>query len=492
MANDGTSITPVVLCGGSGTRMWPLSRGGYAKQFLSLVGDSSLLQQTVSRLAAVPSVAPPLLIANNEQRFLVAEQLRSAGIGWGRIVLEPAARNTAPAVAAAALLAQQSGEQTIMLVLPSDHLVQHVDVFGKLVETGQRVAQTGKLVTFGIVPDRPHTGYGYIRRGASLDIDGLAYAVDSFVEKPDSARAEQFLADGSYYWNSGMFMFRADVYLDELERHHPLMLAQVRAAVESGQLDLDFLRLDAKAFEACPSDSIDFAVMEKSDRTALVEANALGWSDIGSWEALAEVTSSDEAGNNLIGDVFVHNTGNCYLRSEHRVVAAVGVSDLVVVETADAVLVTHKNSSQDVKKIVEQLNGASRRESVHHRKVYRPWGSYEGLDEGDRFQVKRIIVKPGASLSLQKHFHRAEHWVVVKGTARVVNGDQEILLTENQSTYIPLGAVHRLENPGKLPLELIEVQSGSYLGEDDIVRLQDNYGRDAVAGSAQASTATGG
>lgn len=482
MANDSISITPVVLCGGSGTRMWPLSRGGYAKQFLSLVGEASLLQQTVSRLSTIPSVEPLLLIANHEQRFMVAEQLRSAGVEWGRIVLEPVARNTAPAVAAAALLAQQSGEQSIMLVLPSDHMVQNVEAFCKLVETGGRVAQTGKLVTFGIVPDRPHTGYGYIRRGESLDIDGLAYAVDRFVEKPDSKRAEQFIDDGNYYWNSGMFMFRADVYLQELERHHPQMLAQVRAAVDSGQLDLDFLRLDTKAFETCPSDSIDFAVMEKSDNTALVEADALGWSDIGSWEALAEVTPADEAGNNVIGDVIVHNADHCYLRSEHRMVAVVGVSDLVVVETADAVLIAHKNSSQDVKKIVEQLNVAGRRESVSHRKVYRPWGSYEGLDEGDRFQVKRIIVKPGASLSLQKHFHRAEHWIVVKGTARVVNGDQEILLTENQSTYIPLGTVHRLENPGKLPLELIEVQSGAYLGEDDIVRLQDNYGRDAAVG----------
>jgi mannose-1-phosphate guanylyltransferase / mannose-6-phosphate isomerase len=461
--------------------MWPLSRGGYAKQFLSLIGEESLLQQTVRRVGAIAAVAPSILIANQEQRFMVAEQLRSIGINWGKIVLEPAARNTAPAVAAAALLAQRTDEQAILLVLPSDHIVQNGDVFTRLVDIGRRVAATGKLVTFGIVPDRPHTGYGYIRRGVGLDVDG-AFAVDSFVEKPDSARAEQFLADGGYYWNSGMFMFRADVYLRELERHHPKMLEQVRAAVDKGQLDLDFLRLDAEAFEACPSDSIDFAVMEKSDKTAVVEANALGWSDIGSWEALSEVTPRDASGNNLLGDVLTHQVENCYLRSEHRVVAAVGVRDLVVVETADAVLIAHKDASQDVKKIVEQLNVAGRPESVSHRKVYRPWGSYEGLDEGDRFQVKRIIVKPGASLSLQMHFHRAEHWVVVKGTARVVNGDQEILLAENQSTYIPLGVTHRLENPGKLPLELIEVQSGSYLGEDDIVRLHDNYGRDAKPG----------
>ncbi|CAM2176580.1 mannose-1-phosphate guanylyltransferase [Paraburkholderia sacchari] len=467
--------------------MWPLSRGGYAKQFLSLIGEESLLQQTVLRLAAIQAVEPSILIANQEQRFMVAEQLRTVGVNWGRIVLEPFARNTAPAVAAAALLAQRANERAIMLVLPSDHIIQNADVFAKLVEIGRRVAATGKLVTFGIVPDRPHTGYGYIRRGESLNVEGLAYSVDSFVEKPDSARAEQFLADGGYYWNSGMFMFRADAYLSELERHHPEMLAQVRAAVDSGQLDLDFLRLDSTAFEACPSDSIDFAVMEKSDKTAVVEANALGWSDIGSWEALSDVTAHDAKRNNLLGDVLVDNVENCYLRSEHRVVAAVGVSDLVVVETADAVLIAHKNASQDVKKIVEQLNVAGRRESVSHRKVYRPWGSYEGLDEGDRFQVKRIIVKPGASLSLQMHFHRAEHWIVVKGTARVVNGDQEILLTENQSTYIPLGMTHRLENPGKLPLELIEVQSGAYLGEDDIVRLQDNYGRDAKPRAGEAS-----
>ncbi|WP_322042774.1 mannose-1-phosphate guanylyltransferase/mannose-6-phosphate isomerase [Paraburkholderia sp. J67] len=480
MAIDTPNITPVVLCGGSGTRMWPLSRGGYAKQFLSLVGNESLLQQTVLRLASLENVEPLILIANQDQRFMVAEQLRSVGVERGRIVLEPVARNTAPAVAAAALLAQRSDERAIMLVLPSDHVVQNADAFARLVQTGRRVAAMGRLVTFGIVPDRPHTGYGYIRRGESLNVDGIAYAVDRFVEKPDRERAERFLQEGNYSWNSGMFMFRADVYLAELERHHPQMLAQVRAAVESGQLDLDFLRLDAQAFDACPSDSIDFAVMEKSDKTALVEANELGWSDIGSWEALSEVTPSDAARNNVIGDVLVHDVSNCYLRSEHRVVAAVGVSDLVVVETADAVLIAHKDSSQDVKKIVEQLNGAGRRESVSHRKVYRPWGSYEGIDEGDRFQVKRIIVKPGASLSLQMHFHRAEHWIVVKGTARVVNGDKEILLAENQSTYIPLGAMHRLENPGKLPLELIEVQSGAYLGEDDIVRVQDNYGRVAT------------
>ncbi len=475
-----TSITPVILCGGSGTRMWPLSRGGYAKQFLSLVGSDSLLQQTALRLRDTPDITPPLLLANQEQRFLVAEQLRTVGVAWEKIVLEPVGRNTAPAVAVAALLAQRSNPDAILLVLPSDHIVQNAEVFSQLIDIGRRVSAEGRLVTFGIVPDRPHTGYGYIRRGAMLGVDSRAYSVDSFVEKPDITRAAQFLKEAKYYWNSGMFMFRADVYLRELERHQPKILLQVLAAVDGGQTDLDFLRLDTEAFEACPSDSIDFAVMEKAEGAAVIEAGDLGWSDIGSWEALSDVSPCDKLGNNVIGDVLLHDVRNSYLRSEHRMVAVVGLADVVVVETADAVLVTHKNASQDVKKIVEQLNFAGRQESITHRRVYRPWGSYEGIDQGDRFQVKRITVNPGASLSLQMHFHRAEHWIVVKGTARVLNGDQEILLSENQSTYIPLGATHRLENPGKLPLELIEVQSGAYLGEDDIVRLHDHYGRDTA------------
>ncbi|AZN36843.1 mannose-1-phosphate guanylyltransferase/mannose-6-phosphate isomerase [Iodobacter ciconiae] len=469
------SITPVILCGGSGSRMWPLSRGGYPKQFLKLHGDQSLLQQTATRLQGMADVAAPLLISNQEHRFLVAEQLRAVGMGDSRVVLEPMGRNTAPAVAAAALIALEDNPDAMLLVLPSDHVIQFGDVFQALVAQAATVAATGKLVTFGITPTEPQTGYGYIRRGERLA--GDAYAVAAFVEKPNTERAAEFLASGDYYWNSGMFMFRADAYVREMAAYQPAMLQAVQVAVSKGVRDLDFLRLDSDAFAACESDSIDYAVMEKTAHAAVVAAAGLGWSDIGSWSALRDVTPQDEAGNSVLGDVMLDRVSGSYIRSETRMIAAIGVQDLVIVETADAVLVAHKDRVQDVKKIVERLNQAGRSESVTHRRVYRPWGSYEGIDAGSRFQVKRIVVNPGASLSLQMHYHRAEHWIVVKGTARVVNGDQEILLSENQSTYIPLGTTHRLENPGKMPLELIEVQSGSYLGEDDIVRFEDVYGR---------------
>lgn len=469
------SITPVILCGGSGSRMWPLSRGGYPKQFLKLHGDQSLLQQTATRLKGVAGVAAPLLISNQEHRFLVAEQMRGAGMADARVVLEPMGRNTAPAVAAAALIALEGNPDAMLLVLPSDHVIVKTDIFKALVAQAAEIAAQGRLVTFGITPTEPHTGYGYIRRGDALS--GDAFAVAAFVEKPDAARAAEFLASGDYYWNSGMFMFRADVYVREMAQYQPEMLASVQAAVSNGVRDLDFLRLDSAAFAACESDSIDYAVMEKTSHAAVIAAADLGWSDIGSWSALREVTPQDEEGNSVLGDVMLDRVSGCYIRSESRMIAAIGVQDLVIVETADAVLVAHKDHVQDVKKIVERLNSAGRSESVTHRRVYRPWGSYEGIDAGSRFQVKRIVVNPGATLSLQMHYHRAEHWIVVKGTARVVNGDQEILLSENQSTYIPLGTTHRLENPGKLPLELIEVQSGSYLGEDDIVRFEDVYGR---------------
>lgn len=468
-------IIPVILSGGSGTRMWPLSRAAYPKQFLTLNGKHSLLQQTALRVKGMLDVAAPIIISNAEQRFLVAEQMRALKMVPSHIVLEPVGRNTAPAVAVAALLAAQVDPDALLLVLPSDHVIQHEDTFRALVERAACVAADDYLVTFGIQPTTPHTGYGYIRRGVELDQGG--YAVDAFVEKPNAEKAAGFLADGSYYWNSGMFLFKASVYLKELGRVQPAMLQQVELAVQQAREDLDFLRLDEAAFAASPAESIDYAVMEHTDRAAVIEAADLGWNDIGSWTALAEVAAQDESGNNLLGDVLAEDVRDSYIRAESRMVAAIGLDNLIIVETADAVLVADKNRAQDVKKIVDRLNAEGRSETILHRRVFRPWGSYEGVDAGERFQVKRIVVNPGATLSLQMHHHRAEHWIVVKGTAKVVNGEKEFLLTENQSTYIPLGTVHRLENPGKLPLELIEVQSGSYLGEDDIVRFEDQYGR---------------
>lgn len=473
-------ITPVILCGGSGTRMWPLSRGGFPKQYLALYGDETLVQQTATRLHGLENVADPLFITNQEQRFLVAEQMRAIGVKPATTVLEPVGRNTAPAVAAAALVALKADSEAILLVLPSDHVIRHGNVFRQLVQRATVLAQAGKLVTFGIQPTTPNTGYGYIRRGMELQALAGSYEVDAFVEKPDALKAQKFIDEGSYYWNSGMFMFKASVYLEELGRINADMLRQVGFAVERAEQDQDFLRLDSESFEACPADSIDYAVMERTDHAAVVEAVGLGWSDIGSWDALAEIAPADEDGNNLIGDVLTDRVSHCYIRSENRMVAAIGVSDLVIVETADAVLVSTREGAQDVKKIVARLSASGRSESVTHRKVFRPWGSYEGLDQAERFQVKRIIVNPGCSLSLQMHHHRAEHWIVVRGTAIVVNGNEELLLTENQSTYIPLGVTHRLVNPGKIPLEIIEVQSGPYLGEDDIVRFNDVYGRIAT------------
>ena len=468
-------IIPVILSGGSGTRMWPLSRAAYPKQFLALNGEHSLLQQTALRVKGVANVAAPIIISNAEQRFLVAEQMRALKMAPSHIVLEPVGRNTAPAVAVAALLAAQFDPDALLLVLPSDHVIQHEDTFRDLVERATNIAADDYLVTFGVQPTSPHTGYGYIRRGTVLNQGG--YAVDAFVEKPNAEKATEFLADGRYYWNSGMFLFKASVYLKELGRVQPAMLQQVELAVQQAREDLDFLRLDEAAFAASPAESIDYAVMEHTDRAAVIEAADLGWNDIGSWAALAEVAAQDEFGNNLLGDVLTEDVCGSYIRAESRMVAAVGVENLIIVETADAVLVADKGRAQDVKKIVDKLNALGRSETILHRRVFRPWGSYEGVDAGDRFQVKRIVVNPGATLSLQMHHHRAEHRIVVKGTAKVVNGEKEILLTENQSTYIPLGTVHRLENPGKVPLELIEVQSGSYLGEDDIVRFADQYGR---------------
>lgn len=455
-----------------------MSRGGYPKQYLKLNGDRTLVQQTALRLCEIENVSAPIVITNNEQRFLVAEQLREVGVTPSTIVLEPVGRNTAPAIASAAFVAMQHSPDALLLVLPSDHAIRNDIAFAAAVRAAANIAADQYLVTFGISPTEANTGYGYIRRGASLGYDANAFAVDAFVEKPNAETAARFLSEGCYDWNSGMFMLKASTYLDELRVHHPDIAQQTQLAVERAQKDNDFLRLDAESFTASPNVSVDYAVMEKTTRAAVVvAADDLGWNDIGSWSALADLSGTDEKGNTLLGDVLEESIKNSYVRAEYRMVAAIGVENLVIVETADAVLVAHRDRAQDVKKIVERLSASGRHESVTHRRVVRPWGSYEGIDQGERFQVKRIVVNPGAQLSLQMHHHRAEHWIVVKGTALVTNGDKEILLSENQSTYIPLGVTHRLFNPGKIPLELIEVQSGAYLGEDDIVRFEDNYGR---------------
>ncbi|NKJ47757.1 mannose-1-phosphate guanylyltransferase/mannose-6-phosphate isomerase [Burkholderia sp. SG-MS1] len=473
-------IYPVILCGGSGTRLWPMSRGGYPKQYLKLTGDHTLVQQTALRVRGMANVAASIVVTNNEQRFLVAEQLRQVDVASSAIVLEPASRNTAPAIAVAALLAMRDTPDALLLVLPSDHVIAGESAFVKAAEAAAQIARDGSLVTFGIAPTEPHTGYGYIRAGAPLG-DAQSFTVDSFVEKPDAGTARRFIDEGKYYWNSGMFMLKASTYMEELRRYEPEIAQQAELSLNAAQRDHDFVRLDVQAFCACPNISVDHAVMEKTQRAAVVAVSDLGWNDIGSWTALAEIAERDGQGNALIGDVLTDAVTNSYIRAEHRLVAAIGLDNVVIVETADAVLVAHRDQAQDVKQIVAQLNAMGRHESVTHRRVVRPWGSYEGIDNGDRFQVKRIVVNPGAQLSLQMHHHRAEHWIVVKGTALVTNGDKEIMLTENQSTYIPLGITHRLLNPGKIPLELIEVQSGAYLGEDDIVRFEDTYGRVASA-----------
>jgi len=472
-------IVPVILCGGSGTRLWPMSRELYPKQFLRLVGEGTMLQDTVSRLGGIDSSQTPVFVCNEEHRFLVAEQIRGLGISPQSIVLEPEGRNTAPAAAVAALMLLET--DPLLLVLPADHVVSDRQAFHKAVSVGVEGAKKGKLVTFGIVPDKPETGYGYIHKGPALghigDETGLElYLVDRFVEKPDKETARQYLRSGDYFWNSGMFLMRASKFLRELERFSPEILEQCRKALDRSEKDLDFRRLGKEQFLACPSDSVDYAVMERTRDAAVVPMSA-GWSDVGSWSALWEVSAKDEQGNSVKGDVLASGVHNCYLHAESRLVAALGLKDTVVVETKDAVLVADRNEVQHVKKVVNALKESRRDQVLAHRRVYRPWGSYEGMDESERFQVKRLTVKPGEVLSLQKHYHRAEHWIVVRGTARVVKDEEEILLSEDQSTYIPLGTVHRLENPGKITLELIEVQTGSYLGEDDIVRYDDVYGR---------------
>ena len=467
-------ILPVIVAGGTGSRLWPLSRQLNPKQFLPLAdAEMSMLQATILRLRGL-AAATPQLICNEQHRFLAAEQLRQLDMEHASILLEPVGRNTAPAIALAALQACKDGQDPVLLVLAADHLIQDVPAFHASIQSALPLAQDGKLVTFGVVPDRAETGYGYIEKGPAVGTGG--FAVNRFVEKPDLATACDYLASGNFFWNSGMFMFQASRYLHELERFQPQILAACRKALEGGTQDMHFTRVDSDVFAACPDDSIDYAVMEKTADAVMVPLDA-GWSDIGSWSALWDVSPKDEHGNVFKGDVLSNESQNSYVHADSRLVTLVGVDDLVVVETKDAVLVAHKDKVQDVKKIVEQIKNGSRQEHVNHREVYRPWGMYDSIDNGHRYQVKRITVKPGAKLSVQMHHHRAEHWIVVSGTAKVTNGERTYLVCENESTYIPIGQIHALENPGVINLELIEVQSGSYLGEDDIVRFEDKYGR---------------
>lgn len=464
-------VIPVIMSGGSGTRLWPLSRKHKPKQFLNLFGDKTLFQNTLSRLNGLTGLQSPIAVCNEDHRFMVAEQLQQLNVNDAEIILEPFGRNTAPAIAIAALQAQLAGDDPLLLVLAADHVIHNVAKFHQAVNTARNQAENGFLVTFGIVPTSANTGYGYIE---AVEKDKVS-SVKAFVEKPDLATAQSYLNSGSHYWNSGMFMFRASVFLTELERYAPEILKACRLALNASQVDLDFIRIDKKSFKQCPSDSIDYAVMEKTDKAVVVPL--AGWSDIGSWASLWECTEQDGGGNVLKGDVIIDSVENSYIHSEHRLVSVLGLENIVVVETADAVMVSSKDKVQDVKNIVSSLVKNKRSEVEIHRLCYRPWGYYDCIDAGERFQVKRITVNAGASLSLQMHHHRAEHWTVVSGTAKVTCGDKLILLSENESTYIPLGTIHRLENPGKVPLEIIEVQSGSYLGEDDVVRLDDNYQR---------------
>lgn len=468
-------FTPVILAGGSGSRLWPLSRQHLPKQFLALDGQGcgTMLQRTLSRLNGLDHRLP-LIVSNSQHRFVVAEQLRQMGQSSARIILEPLGRNTAPAIALAALEAICTGDDPLLLVLAADHYIHDEAAFRAAITQGLALAEAGQLVTFGIVPTHPETGFGYIQCGAAQAEGG--YRIAAFREKPSLALAEQYLASGEFLWNSGMFLFRASVLLKELERLRPDILKSCRAAYAQAQEDSYFLHLPAEVFALCADESIDYAVMEHTALGAVVALDA-GWNDLGSWSAIWDVGQKDEQGNCLSGDVMALDSHNCLIQSHHRLVATAGVEGLVVIETKDAVLVAHKDNSQQVKDVVKQLQAQGRKELVNHPLVNRPWGYYESLDQGERYQVKRIRVEPGESLSLQLHYHRAEHWIVVSGTAKVVCGDKEIILSENQSTYIPLGVRHALSNPGKVPLELIEVQSGAYLGEDDIVRFEDRYGR---------------
>lgn len=468
------NVLPVILSGGTGTRLWPLSRSGYPKQFLALTSEYSLFQETLRRVSGLHNALAPLVVCNDEHRFIIAEQAQTIRCGLSSILLEPAAKNTAPAIALAAIKAQESGQDPLLLVLPSDHVFANVAAFHQAVAQAAEVAAAGNLVTFGIVPNSPETGYGYIQAGDNLPEGGQR--VQRFVEKPDRDTAQNYLQQGGYTWNSGMFLFKASAYIQELARHQPHMLEVCKQAMAQAKSDLDFCRVDAKVFAACPADSIDYAVMERTDRAAVVPLDA-GWNDVGAWPAVWQVAPHDEHGNASHGDVLLDDAQNNYVYAQNRLVCLLGVENLTVVETPDVVLVTQHDRAQDVKRLVDHLKTHDRTEATQHRQVFRPWGNYDSIDEGHRFKVKRITVKPGEKLSLQMHHHRAEHWIVVSGTALVTVDGKEVLLSENQSTYIPLGHKHRLENPGKVDLHLIEVQSGSYLGEDDIVRFQDNYGR---------------
>jgi mannose-1-phosphate guanylyltransferase/mannose-6-phosphate isomerase len=470
-------IYPVILSGGSGTRLWPMSRSLYPKQLLALIGETSLLQQTVRRIAGQPGFAPPLIVANEEHRFIIAEQLREIGVEAAGLLLEPIGRNTAPAAAVAALRIAGTAADGLVLIMPSDHAIADPKAFHQAIGRAAGAAKTGRLVTFGIAPDRAETGYGYIAGGKPIEGCQGTLAVARFIEKPNAADAERYVAAGDYFWNSGIFLFPAAVYLAELERLRPDMLAACKEALAKAKSDADFVRLDKAAFEKCPGDSIDYAVMERIASAAVVPVS-MGWSDLGSWDALWEMSDKDAAGNALAGNVVAEDTKNCYLRSENGLVAAIGVEDLVVVATDDAVMVAPRNRTQEVKTLVGRLLQEGHDQADALPTVHRPWGTYRSIHNGQRVQVKHITVKPGAKLSLQMHHHRAEHWVVVQGTAKIVRGNEELVLTEDQSTYIPLGTAHRLENPGKIPLHVIEVQSGSYLGEDDIVRFEDHYGRE--------------
>ncbi|MCU8235314.1 mannose-1-phosphate guanylyltransferase/mannose-6-phosphate isomerase [Vibrio vulnificus] len=464
-------LLPVIMAGGSGSRLWPLSRSLYPKQFISLASDKSMLQETIARLSGLEHQAP-LLICNQEHRFIVAEQLRQQRINHGGIVLEPVGRNTAPAIALAALHAIKHGDDPLLLVLAADHVIQNQAAFTQAVKNAVEPAEQGMLVTFGIVPTAPETGYGYIKQDEA--VGETAYRVAQFVEKPNLATAEQYLASGEYYWNSGMFLFKASRYLKELKAHCPDILHACELAMQGARGDLDFVRIEETSFTECPEDSIDYAVMEKTQDALVVPMDA-GWSDVGSFSALWEVSPKDSHGNVMVGDVFAEQTQNSYIYAQNKLVSTVGVDNLVIIETKDAVLVANKDKVQDVKNVVNQLKAQQRRECEQHREVYRPWGSHDEIAEGERYHVKHLRVKPGEQTALQMHHHRAEHWVVVQGTAKVTNGDKSYLVSENQSTYIPLGSAHRIANPGKVDLHLIEVRSGSYLQEDDIVRLEE-YG----------------
>ena len=471
-------ITPVVLSGGSGTRLWPLSRKAHPKQLLPLLNETSLLQDTINRLQGLDGVDHTVIICNEDYRFMVAEQAHATSVGVNDIILEPVGRNTAPAIALAAFNALQKDKEAILLVLPADHDIRNVDAFHKAINAGLEQALNNQFVTFGIVPDSPEIGYGYIKALSDVAVNEVS-KIEKFVEKPDLQTAINYLKEGGYYWNSGMFMFKAEEYLNALKEFAPEIYSASQKAINAAEIDMDFVRVGMKEFQQCPGDSIDYAVMEKVSNAVVIPVD-IGWSDVGSWSALHEIGERDENNNIFIGDTKSVSTKNSYIRAEHKLVTTLGVENLIIVDTDDALLVADKSRVQDIKEIVEALSAENREEVVLHKRVCRPWGCYQGIDQSDRFQAKRITVNPGAILSLQLHHHRAEHWIVVNGTARVTKGEETFILSENESTYIPLETKHRLENIGKIPLELIEVQTGSYLGEDDIVRFDDVYGREGT------------